>query len=162
VRTVLTLACVRCGAPIRRRLAVHNQNLRRKRPGPFCSKRCSALTVRRGPQPQPVTSETFWPRVDQSGDCWPWLGARQSTGYGNLKADGRYLRAHRVAYELANGPIPDGMEVMHLCDNPPCCNPAHLAIGDHAANMAQQWDKRGRKTPAAMQRAAERMDEVMG
>ncbi|MFB9187253.1 HNH endonuclease signature motif containing protein [Dactylosporangium sucinum] len=56
----------------------------------------------------------------------------------------KLLLAHRVAWEVANGqPIPDGLQVLHSCDNPPCCNPAHLSIGTQAENM-QQMVARGR------------------
>lgn len=77
----------------------------------------------------------FWIRVDGSaGDdaCWPWLGARDPKGYGQA---GKRWRAHRVAMFLTNGPIPPGMFVCHHCDNPPCCNPAHLFIGTVTDNM---------------------------
>lgn len=75
----------------------------------------------------------FWARVDRSGGphaCWPWTGALHSSGYGVLwggRDDARrWLRAHRVAYELLVGPIPDGMQLDHLCRNRRCVNPAHL------------------------------------
>lgn len=48
---------------------------------------------------------------------------------------------HRVAYELAVGPIPDGLCVLHSCDNPPCCNPAHLSLGTHTENMKHKMDR---------------------
>jgi hypothetical protein len=72
-------------------------------------------------------------------DCWEWRGNRNNRGYGKLGK----IYAHRVAYELASGPIPSGLEVMHSCDNPPCCNPAHLSVGTHADNM-QDMARKGR------------------
>ena len=79
----------------------------------------------------------FWSNVDQSGDCWRWLGsvqARSRMYYGNCWRDGRWDKAHRVAWELQHGAVPDGMVVMHLCDHGWCVNPGHLVVGTVAAN----------------------------
>jgi hypothetical protein len=80
----------------------------------------------------------FWAKVERHGrkSCWPWRGAIGTQGYGNIKYEGKYVHAHRVAYALKNGPIPPGVWVLHHCDNPPCCNPAHLFLGDAKANSA--------------------------
>jgi hypothetical protein len=77
--------------------------------------------------------------------CWEWTGTRNRDGYGQLKLKGGKgypFRAHRVAYEAAYGPIPDGMIVCHSCDNPPCCNPEHLWLGTHKDNAADRTAKR--------------------
>lgn len=73
--------------------------------------------------------------------CWPWKGC-VSRGYGYIRdersTDGSKVRnilAHRFAYERAFGPVPDGMFVLHQCNNPLCVNPAHLRIGNHKDNM---------------------------
>jgi hypothetical protein len=68
--------------------------------------------------------EWFWSKVDVRGpeECWPWQKG-MTKGYGVVYQDDR---AHRVAYRLAVGPIPEGLVLDHLCRNPPCCNPAHL------------------------------------
>lgn len=92
--------------------------------------------------------ERFDRWVDKSGDCWQWTGSRTvSRGvpwYGKTKNRGRTLLAHRVAWEFANGPIPDGLDVLHRCDNPICVNPDHLFLGTHTDNMQDRLAK-GRK-----------------
>jgi hypothetical protein len=75
-------------------------------------------------------------------DCWEWQASRSPRGYGKVKIKGRELRAHRVAYEAAKGPIPTGLIVRHTCDNPPCCNPAHLLVGTSADNSADMLERR--------------------
>ena len=94
------------------------------------------------PHRVPMT-ERFWRHVDRGGgesECWPWSGAHNRFGHGNFLNDrGEKTTAHRVAWEFANGPIPVNMCVCHRCDNPPCCNPAHLFLGtrgDNANDMA--------------------------
>lgn len=76
---------------------------------------------------------------DRSGGpdaCWEYGGTRTRQGYGQIQHDGRRMGAHRAAWEAEHGPIPEGMAVRHkVCDNPPCCNPAHLRIGTHERNM---------------------------
>lgn len=98
-------------------------------------------------------SERFWKKVDQNGPthpvlgtpCWVWTASRFVRGYGALKVDdGPKGYAHRISWELHFGPIPDGLWVLHRCDNPPCVNPAHLFLGTHLDNMADM-DAKGRR-----------------
>jgi len=79
----------------------------------------------------------FWNLVDirQADECWPWKATRVVKGYGRFNlGEGHKVVAHRLAYRLTIGPIPKGMWVLHDCDNPPCCNPRHLSLGDPQAN----------------------------
>lgn len=66
--------------------------------------------------------------------CWEWQGTKNFYGYGVLTIDGQEKRAHRVSYERTKGPIPEGMVILHSCDNPPCVNPDHLSIGTRFDN----------------------------
>lgn len=91
-------------------------------------------------------AERFWARVDIVDDedsCWEWQAATNRSGYGKVytREAGEPIPAHRVAYGLENGPIPDGMFVLHVCDNPSCCRPSHLELGtlqDNYADMVQK------------------------
>jgi hypothetical protein len=87
----------------------------------------------------------FWAKVDRSDPdgCWPWIGHRIRKGYGIHWAFNRKTVAHRRAYELTYGSIPDGLFVCHHCDNPPCCNPDHLFVGTNSDNM-QDCIRKGR------------------
>lgn len=88
--------------------------------------------------------ERFWCRVavdPRPGACWRWLGSHKGKGerYGQIyRGDDRLDGAHRVAWELWYGEIPKGAFVRHLCDNPGCVRPTHLAIGSHQDNMADR------------------------
>lgn len=106
-----------------------------------------------GPKPGkyaiPVRNR-FWQKVDKRGpnECWPWIAAKDPRGYGRIGGDGRrksgkraVVLSHRTAYELVVGPIPAGMFVCHRCDNPPCCNPAHLFVATCKQNNQDMYAK---------------------
>jgi hypothetical protein len=71
-------------------------------------------------------SERFWAKVAITPNCWTWTAHLNASGYGELSVDGRMTKAHRFAYALLLGPIPEGMQLDHLCRNRACVNPAHL------------------------------------
>jgi hypothetical protein len=67
--------------------------------------------------------------------CWIWSGSKDPDGYGNIRDGQKMKRAHRVSWELHNGPIPSGVHILHKCNNPSCVNPEHLKLGNHTENM---------------------------
>lgn len=98
---------------------------------------------------------------DDPDDCWGWFGSRGENRpgkgharlFGGVTAPGEVL-AHRISYILHVGPIPEGLNVLHHCDNPPCCNPRHLYIGTHSDNMrdrvmrGREADRCGQRNPS--------------
>lgn len=100
----------------------------------------------RGPHAGVSVASRFWGHVDRRSpaECWPWMAARTRNEwglcYGSMRVAGRTWRAHRLAFELGNGPIPDGLVVRHLCHNTLCCNPGHLATGTHKDNSRDMVD----------------------
>lgn len=100
----------------------------------------------------PDKAEIMWDRlrrrlkkVPQSLDtpCWEFQGAKDQDGYGKIRVGDEIERTHRLSFMCKHGPVEPGMVVRHKCDNPPCCNPAHLEIGTHEENM-QDMVARGR------------------
>lgn len=138
-RTTDTLTCSRCGLIFPYKQSGRNANR-------FCSWGC--LQASRAPEGR------FWSKVDKNGPiptacpergpCWCWIGALfTDSGYGQFWFNGTNRRAHVVAYEWANGPVPEGLIVRHHCDNPVCVRPSHLEAGTHKQN-AEDRDSRGR------------------
>lgn len=93
----------------------------------------------------------FWSKVNCGGSpdvCWEWTRCKASSGYGQIRINGKARYAHRVSWALVNGAIPDGQWVLHRCDNPGCCNPNHLFLGDCVANNDDMRSKgRGKNPP---------------
>jgi hypothetical protein len=76
----------------------------------------------------------LWQRVDKTDYCWNWTGKFSEKGYGAMRYHGRRILVHRAAWELANGPIPPDLCVLHRCDNPACVRPDHLWLGTRTDN----------------------------
>jgi len=116
----------------------------------------------------PTTEERFWAKVDKQGPipahrpelgpCWPWTGAvPKRSGYGRfntgVKRAGHWVvvNAHRYSWKLHNGPVPDGLCVLHRCDNKPCVRPDHLFVGTKGDNnrdmvaKGRHWRQAGRQ-----------------
>lgn len=107
--------CISCGAAkIQARGRCSSCYRRAHRAGEFVA----------GWQPLSVRIENY--TVDPETGCWDWHGGKSDRGYGSISLDGRSHQAHRVSYELYVGPIPDGLQIDHLCRNRGCINPAHL------------------------------------
>lgn len=91
----------------------------------------------------PITAALFWSKVDipdNHADCWLWTSTTTENGYGRFSTDHRWVAAHRYAHETLKGPIPDGMQVRHLCHNRLCCNPMHLDYGTAKQNTQDSID----------------------
>lgn len=111
----------------------------------YCSKPCKGQAMIR---PAEIR---FWEKVekgDSEDSCWVWIAkSKHLFGYGvlGLKKENRQVMAHRFAYELLVGPIPDGLFVLHRCDNPPCVNPDHLFLGTQKDNLDDMTQKGRRR-----------------
>lgn len=131
--------CETCGTPF------YANASRRRDGGKLCSMACRTrdTCIRR-----------FWAKVTQDGPvpvhrpelgpCWLWLAATNPSGYGKMSKGGHaapLVAAHRLSWELHYGPVPDGLFVLHRCDNPPCVRPDHLFLGTHDDNMADATAK---------------------
>lgn len=106
-------------------------------------------TSGRGLRPLRPIEDRFWDKVIKHDEgCWEWTGKPDRNGYGELTG-GRYaernlhrVRANRLSWEIHNGPIPEGLWVLHTCDNPPCTNPAHLYLGTVVDNVRDRTVRR--------------------
>ena len=92
-------------------------------------------------------SERFWSKVDKSGQCWDWTATIHKTGYGSFRFKGKIALAHRVAFELSKGPIPEGMQIDHTCRQRACVNPDHLRP---VTNKQNQENVSGGRNPSGL------------
>jgi len=95
-------------------------------------------------------ADRFWEKVKKGSpdECWLWTGSLfQPQGYGRVIVNRKRQKAHRVAWEITRGAIPEGKWVLHKCDNPPCCNPAHLYLGNVIDNARDMMERGRRKGP---------------
>lgn len=83
---------------------------------------------------------------DPNSGCWLWTASTQKSGYGDFRAFGRkHFLSHRASYTVFVGDIPEGMHILHKCDNPSCCNPNHLSVGTNHENILDSMKKGRRK-----------------
>lgn len=90
--------------------------------------------------------------INEVTDCWEFTGGKNNIGYGMIRDEKKMRTAHRVSYEEHYSKIPNGMIVMHSCDNPICCNPQHLSLGTHKDNTRDMLSK-GRAKPFGMHKS---------
>jgi hypothetical protein len=129
-----TKLCEFCGDRFPRpEWARRGQWIRRR----FCGRRCALLGAAHAALPAPIpVRERLWAKVDRDGPlsayrpdlgaCWLWTGSLDASGYGRLSVKNVPLLAHRLAYEDARGPVPDGLQLDHLCRVHGCCRPSHM------------------------------------
>lgn len=98
--------------------------------------------------------------VETETGCQEFIGARNNKGYGNIVIDGQHKKAHRLAYEYYNGLIPEGMHVLHKCDNPPCCNPDHLFLGSNLDNVNDSISKNRRANQVGSNNGNKTLNEI--
>lgn len=99
-------------------------------------------------------AERLATRIKRKRGCWEYTSYRNPKGYGTILANGRMMLAHRLAWELERGPIPDGMNVLHRCDNAACVRVSHLFLGTLAENNADMGTKGRRRGPPSKLTAA--------
>lgn len=98
----------------------------------------------------------FWSKVtktDNPDDCWNWTGFLDKGGYGHIHINRKVVTAHRTAFVITFGVVPDGLHILHRCDNRRCCNPSHLFLGTNANNVKDR-DVKGRNRVGYGERCA--------
>lgn len=90
---------------------------------------------------RPTATERFWSHVTVQDGCWGWTGLVDNCGYGTMSIYKKGWKAHRYSWTIHNGEIPEDGHVLHKCDNPPCCNPEHLFLGNPKINAMDRAAK---------------------
>lgn len=127
----------------------------------FCNQACHTEYRRR----RALDPARFWEKVDQSGGpdaCWIWTAAMYPQGYGMYSQNNRTMGAHIYSWELANGPVTDGLYVCHNCpdgDNPACVNPSHLFLGTAGDNVRDCHAKGRAVTPKGAEHCRAKLTE---
>jgi hypothetical protein len=104
----------------------------------FCSRACAALVAHRTDGRSRFEKNII---PEPMSGCWLWLGTISTYGYGQMKVNGTLFLAHRLSFELHNGPISPNAWILHGCDNRLCVNPEHLYLGDHIRNMRDMVER---------------------
>lgn len=103
--------------------------------------------MRKGPAPRPL-SDRFWAKVAHGEECWEWQGYLAPNGYGRFSIrEGEIKLAHRMAWELINGPVPGDLCCLHRCDNRRCVRPDHLFLGTRVDNLEDMHAKGRNRQP---------------
>lgn len=87
-------------------------------------------------------AELFWSKVNKTSTCWLWTASTRGKGYGGFHSHGVMYAAHRFSWILKHGSVPEGLHVLHRCDNPACVRPSHLFLGTNADNVADKMSKK--------------------
>ena len=131
--------CARCGTAFGRHPKDSQTQWNKRR---YCCKKCANLSAGKQRRSRQVISERFFKKVEfLTNLCWKWTGCRTKGGYGRTGFEGKTTGAHRLSWILHFGPIPDGLHVLHKCDNPSCIRPDHLFLGTFQDNMQDKVNK---------------------
>lgn len=142
-RILIDCVCLYCGAAFTRRPSAIKQG-----GGRYCGNTCT----RKGRSGS--FESRFWDKVNKDGPiirpelgpCWIWIACTFTDGYGCINFNGKRVGAHRVSWQVHNGPIPDALQVLHHCDNRSCVNPSHFFLGTNQDNVADKIRKGRAKT----------------
>ena len=140
--------CTQCGVSFGRPKSSSSTNWEKAK---YCSAGCAAKGRRKDAMltlPGRLSAKVIIGKTPD--ECWGWSGTTNLDGYGGIRArDGKKMLAHRASWIVHRGPIPDGLDVLHHCDNPPCTKPDHLFLGTQVDNAADMVAKGRESRPSA-------------